>query len=199
MSFYSDEELFALGLKSFGLNVKISKKASLYGCSRITIGSNVRIDDFCVISAGVGGISIGNYVHIAAMALLIGSEKIQLEDFSGLSSRVSVYSSSDDYSGRHLTNPTVPNQFKSVLSAPVIIGRHVIIGSGSVVLPGCVLEEGVAIGALSLVSKKCESFGIYAGNPARYLKDRKRDLLNLESAFNIYLQDPNYQNDLLGE
>lgn len=183
MSFYSDEELADFGFQSVGENVKISKKASIYGASRISIGRNVRIDDFCIISAGLGGIEIGNYVHIAAMSLLIGADKIVMADFSGLSSRVSVYSSSDDYSGRNMTNPTVPDQFKSVYSSPVIIGRHVIIGSGSVVLPGCILEDGAAIGALSLVSKNCDSFGIYAGNPAKFIKERKRDLLSLEKKF----------------
>lgn len=53
-------------------------------------------------------------------------------------------------------------------------------GSGSVILPGVTLEDGVAIGALSLVNKNCKAFGIYVGNPAILLKNRKRDLLDLE-------------------
>ena len=62
-------------------------------------------------------------------------------------------------------------------------GKHVIVGSGSVILPGVALEDGVAVGALSLVSKDCKAFGIYAGNPARRVKERKRDLLELEKQF----------------
>jgi galactoside O-acetyltransferase len=100
-----------------------------------------------------------------------------------LSSRVSIYSSSDDYSGSTLTNPTVPDSYKDVLHAAVSLGRHVIVGSGSVILPGIRLEEGVAIGALSLVTKNCLAFGVYAGIPAKRIKDRKRDLLELERRF----------------
>jgi galactoside O-acetyltransferase len=52
-----------------------------------------------------------------------------------------------------------------------------------VILPGVTLEDGVAIGALSLVTKNCEAFSVYAGNPVRRIKDRKRDLLELERRF----------------
>ena len=62
----------------------------------------------------------------------------------------------------------------------VRIGKHVIVGSGCVILPGVTLEDGVAVGALSLVTKSCKEFGIYAGNPARRIAERKRDLLVLE-------------------
>ena len=79
-----------------------------------------------------------------------------------------------------MTNPTVPSEFTGVTHADVFLGKHVIVGSGSVILPGVTLEEGVAIGALSLVHKNCQAFGVYAGNPARRIKDRKRDLLELE-------------------
>jgi galactoside O-acetyltransferase len=134
-----------------------------------------------VLSAGEGGIEIGNYIHIAIYTSLIGAKKITLSDFCNLSSRVSIYSSSDDYSGQTMTNPTVPEKYKNVNHAAVYFGRHVIVGSGSVILPGITLEDGVAIGALSLVTKNCQSFGIYAGNPAQRIKDRKHDLLELEN------------------
>ena len=179
----SREAIQALGFSSVGDNVQISDRASFYGAARITLGNNVRIDDFCVLAAGVGGIVIGDYVHIAVSASLIGSGKITMSDFSGISSRVSIYSSSDDYSGATLTNPTVPSEYAGVTHADVFLGKHVIVGSGSVLLPGVTLEEGVAVGALSLVHKRCEAFGIYAGNPARRIKGRKRDLLELEQLF----------------
>ena len=65
MAMLSQEAIEQMGFASVGKNVQISDRASFYGASRISIGSNVRIDDFCVLSAGVGGISIGQHVHIA--------------------------------------------------------------------------------------------------------------------------------------
>lgn len=180
MAFLADEQLKALGLASYGENVLISDRASIYNPSKISIGSNVRIDDFCVLSAGVGGIEIGNYIHIAVFCSLIGSGKITLGSFANISSRVSIYSSNDDYSGEYMTNPMVPSCFTGVTHADVEVGKHTIIGSGSVVLPGVTLHDAVTIGALSLVIKSCNSFGIYAGVPARLIGKRKQKLLELE-------------------
>jgi acetyltransferase-like isoleucine patch superfamily enzyme len=183
MAYYTADELKALGLARFGENVLISNKTSIYNPGRIAIGSNVRIDDFCVLSAGDGGIEIGDYVHIAVFCSLIGKGKMTLSDFCNLSSRVSVYSSNDDYSGEYMTNPMVPSEFTRVHHADVFIGKHVIIGSGSVILPGVALQEGVAVGALSLIKDDCVAFGIYAGS--RRIGERSRDLLKLEKKLRL--------------
>ena len=179
----SREAIEEMGFSSVGSNVMLSDRASFYNCEKITIGNNVRIDDFCVISAGFGGIKIGNYVHVAVYSSLIGAGCITLSDYCNISSRVAIYSSNDDYSGSAMTNPTLPKEFTNVLNADVTLGRHVIVGSGSVLLPGITLEDGVAVGALSLVTKDCKAFGIYAGNPSRRVKERKRDLLEIEHQF----------------
>jgi galactoside O-acetyltransferase len=180
MAFLTHNEIEKMGFLSIGENLQISDRASFYGVERIAIGNNVRIDDYCILSAGLGGITIGNYVHIAVFSSLIGASTIILSDFCNVSSRVSIYSSNDDYSGASLTNPTVPDVYKKIQSSEVIIKKHVIIGCGSVILPGAILQEGVAIGALSLVKNKCEAFGIYAGIPASLIRKRKPDLLAIE-------------------
>ncbi len=180
MGFLSEQQLRAVGFSAFGTNVLISDKASIYGASRIRIGSNVRIDDFCVLSAGEGGIEIGSYIHIAVYSSLIGAGKITLSDFSNISSRVAIYSSSDDYSGSFMTNPMVPEEYTNVTHADVIVGKHVIIGAGTIVLPGVTLNEGVAVGALSLVTTECDAYFIYAGIPAKKIKVRLQDVAGLE-------------------
>jgi galactoside O-acetyltransferase len=185
----SREAIEQMGFAALGNNVQISDRASFYGNARVSIDSNVRIDDFCVLAAGEGGMFLGKHVHIAVGSSLIGAGKITLSDFSGLSSRVSIYSSSDDYSGATMTNPTVPDEYKGVLHADVFLGKHVIVGSGSVILPGVTLEDGVAVGALSLVTKNCKAFGIYSGNPARRISERKQDLLGLEFQFRSCKQE----------
>lgn len=182
-SFYSEEELKTLGFKSIGSNVLISRKTSFYGTSGISIGNNVRIDDFCVLCSGKGGIEIGNYVHIAIYSSLQGEGKITLEDFVGISSKVSVYSSNDDYLGEFMSNPTVPSKYTGVTHADVMIGKHVLIGSGAVLLPGITINTGAVIGALSLVYENCDEFYIYKGNPAKKLIKRSKKLLELEKDF----------------
>jgi len=183
MAFLNSEQIKSMGFKSVGDNVELSEKASYYNCKNISIGSNTRIDDFCVLSAGDDGIEIGNHVHIAVGVSVIGVAKICIKDFAGLSSRVSVYSSSDDYSGHFMTNPTISSEFTNVTHGEVSIGKHVIVGSGAVILPNVTLEDGVAIGALSLVTKSCKEFNIYMGIPAKKIKERSTNLLSLEFEF----------------
>ncbi|GAA0353776.1 dTDP-4-amino-4,6-dideoxy-D-glucose acetyltransferase VioB [Bowmanella denitrificans] len=183
MPYYSEDELQHLGFASVGSNVLVSKLASIYGHARIHLGCNIRIDDFCVLSAGDGGIWLGNYIHIAVHCSLIGGGRITLRDFCNLSSRVAIYSSSDDYSGNSMTNPMVGAPYTDVTHAPVILNKHVIVGCGSVVLPGVTLGEGVALGALSLANRSLQSWGVYAGQPARYLKPRSQRLLEQERCF----------------
>lgn len=192
MSFLNQEEIEKLGFKSIGENCLLSRKASFYNCSNISIGSNVRIDDFCVLSAGEKGIEIGSHVHIAVYSSLIGKEKITLNSFVNISSRVSIYSSNDDYSGETLTNPVIPDKYKKVTHTPVTLEKHVIVGSGSIILPGVCLNTGAAVGALSLVSKDIPEFEIHSGVPARKIKNRKRDLLITENKF-LNTKDFNYE------
>ena len=181
MAYYGEAELRAMGFKFLGRNVKISEKASIYNCNQIEIGDNSRIDDFCVLS---GKIKIGRFVHIAPQCLLAGgAQGILMEDFSGLAYHVQVFSQSDDYSGATMTNPTESSDYKNETRKAVSIGRHVIIGAGSMVFPGVSIAEGCSVGAMTLVHKSTEPWGIYLGNPARRLKDRKRDLLDLEKEF----------------
>ena len=178
--FYTNKELSSMGFKSIGENVLISNKSSIYGVKNIEIGSNVRIDDFCIISAGDGGIKIGDYVHIACYAHLIGSGQIIVEDHAQISGKVSIYSSSDDFSGDYLVGPTVPKEFTNVKSLTVHLKKYVILGCNVVVLPGVTIGEGTAIGALSLVSKSLPEYGIYGGNPLRLIKERTQGMQKYE-------------------
>ncbi|RHT81391.1 acyltransferase [Clostridiaceae bacterium AM27-36LB] len=177
-SFYSMEELKDMGFKSIGADLSISKKASFYGVENISIGSHVRIDDFCILS---GEISIGDYIHIAAYSALYGSDAgIQINEFANISSRVCIYAVTDDYSGESMTSPMIPDEYKNLQKAPVYIGRHAIIGSGSVILPGSEIGEGCAVGSLSLIKNALDAWWIYAGIPAKKLKERSKGLLEKE-------------------
>lgn len=181
MAFLSLDQLTKLGFRSLGKNVLISDKASIYDPGQMTVGDFSRIDDFCVVS---GRVRIGRNVHIAVFCNVAGgSEGVVLDDFSGLAYGCHVFSQSDDYSGRTMTNPTVPSEYKNEKKDPVKIGRHCILGTCSVVFPGVELAEGTAVGAMAVVTKTTEPWSIYAGNPARRVKERKKDLLSLEQAY----------------
>ena len=131
-----------------------------------------------------GTVSIGRNVHLAVFCNVAGgSEGIIFDDFSGFAYGVHAFSQSDDYSGRTLTNPTVPAKYKSEIKKAVRIGRHCIVGTNSMIFPGVVLAEGTSVGALSMVTKSTEEWSVYSGVPAKKIKDRRRDLLALEKEY----------------
>ncbi len=183
MAFLNEQQLKDLGLKSYGTNVLISDKASIYNAKNISIGHDVRIDDFCILSAGDGGINIGNRVHIACYTSLIGKANIFIGDFSVLSSKVAVYSSSDDFSGEYLISPMVDSKHSNVTSIPVHIDKYVVVGCGSVLLPGAQVAEGCALGSMTLLKEDTLPYKIYVGSPARYLKDRSRNCAELAKQY----------------
>ena len=179
--YYNSNDLKNEGFKSIGHNVEISKNCMITGLNNIVIGNNVRIDDYCTIVArGEKEINIGSFIHIGSHCHLSGNSGIIMKDFSGLSQGVKIYSDSDDYGGKYLTNPTVPKKYTKSTSGTVILNCHVIIGAGSVVLPRVVIGDGVSIGALSLVTKSLKEWGVYFGCPVKRLRNRSRDLLNFE-------------------
>jgi acetyltransferase-like isoleucine patch superfamily enzyme len=153
----------------------------------MSIGDHSRIDDFCVLA---GSVTIGRNVHLAALCNVAGGRAgVTFEDFSGLAYGCQVIAQSDDYSGRTMTNPTVPARFKDETSSPVVVGRHAILGAGAIVLPGVTIAEGVSAGAGTIFTRSTEPWTIYVGSPARAVRPRSRDLLTLEQEYLLEQED----------
>lgn len=184
MPYLTEMQLREAGFKSLASGVKISDRASIYDADRIEIGAYSRIDDFCVLS---GELTIGRNVHITPQCLVAGGVPgVVMEDFSVLAYGVKVFAQSDDYSGETMTNSTIPKRYKNETMEAVIIRRHAIIGAGSIIMPGVEIAEGTSVGANSLILESTESWSVYAGSPAKKIKQRKKDLLALEKK---YLKD----------
>lgn len=178
--YYTSEQLRSFPFARVGENSIVARNCTIVGLENITIGDNVRVDGFTSIIASKGRLKIGRNVHIAIGCVLGARGGIELCDFSSLSHGVRILSAIDPYAGRHMTNSTLPDQVLGVQAAPVKIGRHVPIGTGSLILPGVEAGEGAAVGALSVVSQSLRPWTIYAGNPAKPLGERSQDVLALE-------------------
>jgi galactoside O-acetyltransferase len=173
---YTILELGDLGIR-VGRNPSVDKSVNFFNPERITIGHNVRIDCWSILSAGEEGISIGRNVHIGASSFVFGGGgRVVLSDFSALSARVSLFTATDDYSQGYLTNPTVPERYKKVRRGPIILEPHALIGTGRVVLPEVTLARGCSVGALSLVTKDVGEYEVAFGIPFRVIgrRDAKR-------------------------
>ncbi len=170
-------------IKRLGNNVIIGKTVRIRYPELVEIGDNVIIDDFTYISTGL---KISSYVHIASGAKIIGGKDctVSFGSFSTLAPGVTLAAGSDDYMAG-LATPLVPAEFKGQVEySDIKIGKHCIVGAGSVVLPGVTLHDGSALGALSLAKTDLEAWTLYAGTPASALKGRdKSAILKLEKEF----------------
>lgn len=182
MSYLTEKMLKSMGFKAVGRNVKISSKASFYFPEQMIIGDNSRIDDFCVLT---GKIEIGRYVSIASFCNLRGhSVGIKIGDYSGLAYGVNLLAGSDCYYGTALVGATIPKEYTNSTEIRVILEKHVIIGTNSVVMPGSKLKEGTSVLAMSLINFTTNPWTIYSGNPAKIISKRANDLLVFEEKLN---------------
>ena len=165
------------GVKTFPLTRIINPE-------NITFGKNIIIDDFTLVHAR-GEIIIGDYVHISCFTSLTGGAKITLGDFVGISQGCRILSATDDFKHWGLGNSSVPEEYRNVTRAPITIGRFVVIGANSVVLPGVTIGEGAAIGAGSVVTRDLEPWGVYIGNK----KIRERDREGVMKNYERFLED----------
>lgn len=179
--YYTNTELEKAEFRALGRNVSIAKNCTIIGTKNISIGNNVRIDGYCsIIAAGEGFVELGSYIHIGSYCLLIAGNGIVMKDFSCISHGVKIFSRTDDFSGEYLTNPTVPERYTNVTKGQVTLSKHVLIGSGSVILPNITIGEGSSVGAQSLVTQSLDSWGVYVGSPVKRIKPRSSRLLELE-------------------
>lgn len=176
-SFFNKKNINKIGLNSVGNNVKISKNSSFYSAKDISVGNNVRIDDFCILS---GRIVIGDNVHISAGTYLFaGDAGIVIEKYTAISPRCVLLAVSDDYSGDYFANAVLDNKKRNVMKSKITIKQYSVIGTGSTILPGVTINEGCAVGAMSLVKKDLAPWGTYAGIPCKKIKNRSKKCLKL--------------------
>lgn len=166
------------------MKAKVYSLAKIINEQNLTIGDFSQIDDFVFLNAGEKT-EIGKFVHIGSFSTVVGGGEFYMEDYSGLSAGCRVITGSDDFLGGGLTNPTVPSEFTNVKKSFVRIGRHAIIGTNTIILPGVTIGEGAAVGAGCIVRKNLEPWSVYAGVDCKRIKSRpKEKILELEKELN---------------
>jgi acetyltransferase-like isoleucine patch superfamily enzyme len=158
-------------LKHYGKNVIIGKTVRIRYPELVEIGDNCIIDDFTYISTSL---KIYDNVHISSGCKIIGGPKanVIMHEFSTLAPNAVLSAGCDDYIGG-IATPLVPMEYKGDAKiGTIILHKHCIVGAGSVVLPDITFFEGACVGALSLVNKNLDKWVLYAGIPARMIKNR---------------------------
>lgn len=170
-------------MNKYGIpDVRIFEPTVIVNIDNIEFGRYVIIDSFVLIQAKKK-LKIGSHVHIPSFSSITGGGKLVMEDYSGLSSGVRVFTGSDDFKGRGFGNPTIDERFRNLKIGEVLISKFAIIGANSVVLPDVEIGEGAAVGAGSVVTRNLEPWGIYIGNTKVGERNKEEVLKN----FNDFL------------
>lgn len=173
-------------LRKVGANVEIGTNVYFRYPELVEIGDNVIIDEFCYFTTAV---CLGSFVHIGPHCSSIGGRdaKLRMSDYSGFSAGCRIICGSDDYF-TGLTNPNIPSAYKGPIKfGEVFLGKHAVLGTGSVVHPLVCVGEGAATGSMTLVTKDLEPWTVYVGIPAKEKAKRDRDtILRLESEFDAW-------------
>ncbi len=182
-------------LKAVGKNLRIGVGVNIIGCENIIIGSNVWIDDYCILIAGMpdnwgsrevtsfknknfkgcdGDLIIGSQIHIAPFCVLNAfGGGISIGDFSALSSAVKVYSTTNHYrSMKHknlvtYSHPMISDSDKivSIVTRPVCIGINSFITLNAMIVCGSVGSNSY-VAPGSLVTMPFADNSVISGNPA---------------------------------
>jgi galactoside O-acetyltransferase len=140
------------------------------------------------LSDNYPNIIIRSNIHISSYSAIYGAKGVEMEEFTGISPRCTIFSSTDDFSGNFLISPTVPKEFTNVTGGKVSIKKYSQIGAGSIIMPNITINEGVAVGAMSFVNSNLEEWYIYAGVPVKKIKKREKKCADLAR---IYLNSIN--------
>lgn len=160
-------------LKKQGVDLFIAETSIIKRPDLLEVGNHVAIDYGVYLSTEA---IIGDYVHIAPYACIIGGEmsKLVMEDFSGIASGSKIICGSDDFT-KGMMNPQIPLEYKETKFTTVTIGKYACVGVNCVIMPGVNLGEGSVIGANSVVTKDTEPWTIYVGSPAKAVKIRNKE------------------------
>ena len=160
-------------LRACGSDVKVYRGCRLSPPDRISIGDRAQIDEQVRIYAGEG-VVIGRHVHFAFLSSISGGGTCEIGEFAGIGAGVRLLTGSEEIHGG-LTNPTVPQEFRTVRRARTVVGAHALVFTNSVVLPGVTVGEGAVVAAGSVVHRDLAPWGIYAGNPLVQVGVRDRE------------------------
>jgi acetyltransferase-like isoleucine patch superfamily enzyme len=153
-------------LKKLGPGSFIRSEVKIIGnTKRIKIGSKFKIYERSTISIGKGSINIGNNGLIGVGTYInCGNENLIIGDNVSIAPYCNFFTNSHHYSPGKL----FINCYKN---GDICIGNNVLIGSHTVVLPGVSIGDNVVIGSNSLVTKNIPSNSVFAGTPAKFVKN----------------------------
>lgn len=131
--------------------------------NRFRLGTRSTIEEYSIVDNGVGDVIIGDYTRIGLRCTIIGP--VQIGNHVILAQNIAISGLNHCYE-----NPHLPIHQQGVSTAPILIGDDSWIGANSVVTAGTHIGRHVVVGAGSVVTKDLPDYSIAVGNPAKVIK-----------------------------
>lgn len=158
---------FAL-LRSVGTGVVIEEGVRIFHPETISLGNQVYIGHETMLKGYYKGhMEIGSGSWIGQRCFFHSAGGLRIGENVGIAPEVKILTSVHDFNSARRPVMEYPLKFE-----PVEIKSGVDVGVGSIILPGVTVGEGAVIGAGSVVTKDVPSYEVWAGVPARKLRDR---------------------------
>jgi acetyltransferase-like isoleucine patch superfamily enzyme len=153
---------------------EISEDARIYPSVRgtkLVIGAHTVVYEFAVIRAvgGMGDVEIGEHCQINPHCILYSGNGIKIGNHVLIAANTSIVPTNHSVSRRDLL---IREQRFAPSRGGVVIEDDVWIGANCVLLDGTYIEKGAVIAAGSVVNRRVPAYQIWAGSPARFLKER---------------------------
>jgi acetyltransferase-like isoleucine patch superfamily enzyme len=153
-----------------GKNVVIMPRVDI----RMTDNAKLILGNYCVIDSYAylqltkpePKIILGDYVTIGRGTVLAAKKLIKIGKYSMLGPHCQINDQSHEFAKGEL----IMNQ--PAIIKEVVIGQDCWFGSGVRVVMGVTIGDGAVIGAGSVVTKDIPPYQIWAGNPARFIRER---------------------------
>lgn len=147
----------------------VSLSARVQLSSRISFGEKTVVKPYAMIQTQGGRVSFGRSCAVSSFNHISnGLEDILVGDHVRLGPHVTILGGSRNFRDRNRLILEQGSHHK-----PVTIGNDVLVGAGTVIMPGCHIGEGAVIGSLSLVNTDIPSYAIVAGIPAKAIGARE--------------------------
>jgi len=156
-------------LQFCGSDVVFEDGVLIFHPEQISVGNKVYVGHQTILKGYYkGNMTIGDGTWIGQHCFFHAAGNIIIGKSVGIGPYVKILTSS-----HRDENIEAPVMFQQLNFAPVTIHDGADIGIGSIILPGITIGEGAIIGAGAVVTSDVEAYTVYAGVPARFLRNRK--------------------------
>ncbi len=143
--------------------VRYYARLDVFPFNKFWLGSKSIIEDFATINNGVGDVIIGNNCGIGLSNVIIGP--VTMGNYVMLAQNIVISGLNHGYE-----DVTLPPRVQKVVTKQITIMDNVWVGANCVITAGVTIGKHSIIGAGSVVTKNIPDYSVAVGNPARVIK-----------------------------